>query len=158
MWRLWLVFVLVALGLGFCIPSWLVEPAAAKYPVMRGNNPCGLRYDPRNEWEGADGAVGFISRVHGVRACALTLKAYHDKGIRTVGGMIERWAPPHENDTERFVVFVCSWLGVVSDETIPQDYETFKTLVRAISIFENTGPRLTEYELELGVKLAWGPE
>jgi|CXWL01.1.fsa_nt_gi hypothetical protein len=154
MWRLRFAFILMAVGLGFCVPYWMAEPAPVVYPVMKGNNPCGIRYNPRNDWEGAVQQSGFISRIYGLRACALTLKTYHDKGIRTVGGMIERWAPPAENDTGAFTAFVSGWLGVVSDEVIPQDYETFVALVHAISRFENTGPRVSAWELEMGMKLA----
>jgi hypothetical protein len=128
--------------------------ARQPFPVMPENNPCGLRYSARNDWQGANGVSGFLGTVYGVRACAITLKTYHDKGIRTVGGMIARWAPPHENDTTAFVVFVSGRLGVVSDEVIPQDYATFSALVRAISTFENTGPRVQEWELYLGMELA----
>ena len=92
--------------------------------------------------------------AYGVRACALTLKTYHDKGIRTVGGIVARWAPPHENDTTAFAVYVSSGLGVVSDEVIPMmEYGTMRRLVELISAYENV-KRPSGADLDEGLAMA----
>jgi hypothetical protein len=49
----------------------------------------------------------FETPVLGFRALARTLLTYSRKhGLRTVAGIITRWAPPSENDTAAYIAFV----------------------------------------------------
>lgn len=82
------------------------------------NNPGGIK---RNNivWEGmADTQpdpelVNFISPVMGIRAMMedlLNYKKLHD--LDTISGIIERWAPPVENNTAAYISDVCQRCGV----------------------------------------------
>ena len=58
----------------------------------------------------------------GIRAMARILLNYQRLyNLRTVAGMINRWAPPSENDTGAYVQLVAQRLGVAVDE--PIDFE-----------------------------------
>lgn len=68
---------------------------------------------------------------------AVTLITYHDKrrakdgsSIDTIREVIERWAPPHENNTLAYVNEVSKAVGVAPDMIIDlHDYETLRPLV-----------------------------
>ncbi|MGH8331925.1 MAG: structural protein, partial [Pseudomonas sp.] len=84
----------------------------------------------------------------GIRALARVLITYQDKRrandgsrIDSVREIIERWAPPNENDTEAYVATVSRVLGVAPDDGVVDVYnfETMRDLVTAIIRHEN-GP------------------
>ena len=89
---------------------------------VRNNNPGNIRTNS-TAWKGKtgdDGAfVSFATPEHGVRALGRTLETYQDKhGLNTVEGIIQRWAPPNENDTTGYVDFVASKMGIDKDASI----------------------------------------
>ena len=61
----------------------------------------------------------FADPVHGIRAMALNLRAYHDRlGCRSVRDYINRWAPPNENNTDAYIQSVADHLAVTPDAPI----------------------------------------
>lgn len=123
---------------------------------IRNNNPGNL--DRGAPWQGlVDNAAEprfctFKDATWGIRALAVTLITYHDKRkardgspIDTVREVIERWAPPHENDTEAYVSAVAKAVGVSSEMIVDlHDYSTLRPLVEAIIRHENgKGPLKT---------------
>ncbi|PWH29417.1 hypothetical protein DCJ00_25900, partial [Salmonella enterica subsp. enterica serovar 4,12:i:-] len=94
----------------------------------------------------------FKDPVWGIRALAVTLITYHDKrrakdgsSIDTIREVIERWAPPNENDTAAYIREVAKAVGVTPDMVIDlHDYDTLRPLVEAIIRHENgRGPLKT---------------
>lgn len=85
--------------------------------------------------------VAFDGPEWGVRAMVRVLRTYRDKhGLNTVKGIINRWAPPVENDTEAYYVTVARKLGVAPDAEIDiDDLDTLVGLCKAIIRHEN-GP------------------
>lgn len=82
----------------------------------------------------------------GIRAIARILVAYQDKHkLKTVRGIINRWAPPNENDTAAYVEHVAGKLGVDArlGHVDVTDYETCRVLVEAIIRHENGPNRAT---------------
>lgn len=77
----------------------------------------------------------------GIRAICRILITYQDRhGLNTVRGIINRWAPPIENDTGAYVRHVADLCGVGPDDAINVfDYAVMKPLVQAIIRHEN-GP------------------
>ncbi|WP_411512178.1 hypothetical protein [Escherichia coli] len=82
----------------------------------------------------------------------MTLITYHDRhhakdgsSTDTIREVIERWAPPHENNTLAYVNEVSKAVGVELDRFIDlHDYETLRPLVEAIIRHENgRGPLKT---------------
>lgn len=94
---------------------------------LRNRNPGNIRPLDSGEWEGQVGIdngpggpfVIFSSFFYGLRALARILMNYQAKnGLRTVGQMINRWAPSSENDTSDYVQTVAAALGVSPDDSI----------------------------------------
>lgn len=123
---------------------------------IRNNNPGNL--DKGAPWQGLVNNSSeprfctFKDPVWGIRALAVTLITYHDKrrakdgsSIDTIREVIERWAPPHENNTLAYVNEVSKAVGVAPDMIIDlHDYETLRPLVEAIIRHENgRGPLKT---------------
>lgn len=76
------------------------------------NNILNIRYSKRNRWLGQDGQrrgfCNFKSFSYCVRAgLILFCYSYRRQGLDTVEGIINRFAPPSENNTERYISFVC---------------------------------------------------
>ena len=86
---------------------------------VRNNNPGNLDRN-RTQWEGmsADQAsdprfVVFETPEYGVRAMGKTLQTHQKKhNLNTIAGIISRWAPPTENDTQVYIQSVSSKLGI----------------------------------------------
>jgi hypothetical protein len=112
---------------------------------IRNHNPGNVdrtttRWQGMAEDQSGDGRfVVFEAPEWGIRAIARVLRTYRDKhGLRTVSGIISRWAPPNENPTHVYIKFVCDRLGVGPDDEIDiDDVETLRTLIRAIIRKEN---------------------
>lgn len=111
---------------------------------IRNNNPGNLRHGP--QWQGLashqpDNAFStFVSMEYGIRALLLNLRGYflvHE--LSTVREIINRWAPPSENDTGAYVAQVARALGVGPDDRLEPTPQTLEALARAIARHEN-GP------------------
>lgn len=111
---------------------------------LRNNNPGNI--DKTVEvWEGQelpgsdDRFCTFSSMAYGCRALIPTLMTYHSKhGLSSVRQIINRWAPPVENNTDAYVDHVCRRLGVAPDH--PLDFgnpQVYLHLARAIAYHEN---------------------
>ncbi len=85
--------------------------------------------------------IRFAAPEWGIRAIVRVLRSYRDRhGLRTVRGIVGRWAPPAENPTHRYIAFVCDRLGIDPDGDVDIDQpELLRTLVRAI-IRKECGP------------------
>lgn len=110
----------------------------------RNRNPGNIRHSA-SPWLGratvqADPAfVTFTDPLYGIRALAKTLLTYYlIHHLKTVREIVERWAPAHENPTNRYARHVAGKLQVHEDEEIKVDQAaTLEALVRAIITFEN---------------------
>ena len=130
---------------------------------LRNNNPLNIRRVAGQHWkgeilplEGAGGSafVQFSSLDWGIRAAFVLLSTYSTKyHANCIRDIISRWAPPTENDTERYIRNVCFWTGygglqrlteqdwprligamarqecgeVLSEDIINRGYELYKT-------------------------------
>ena len=94
----------------------------------------------------------FDTPTYGIRALALVLINYQRKhGLRTLRQIIDRWAPPNENNTGAYLEHVCQEVGVGPDETISMlTSDTLSKVVRAIIKHEN-GRCIYSSELDAGV-------
>jgi hypothetical protein len=121
---------------------------------IRNFNPGNIRHAKGIRWQGMAHTqtdsqfVQYLNPRWGIRAIARVLITYQDKRqaadgsrIDTVRDIIERWAPPSENDTLAYVTSVAKALGLHPDHA-PLDvyhFGTMRTLVTAIIRHEN-GP------------------
>lgn len=118
---------------------------------IRNNNPGNIKFDG-TAWQGLasprhDGTFcRFKSAAFGLRAMIRILITYQDKrravdgsAIDTVREIIERWAPPSDNNpTESYIQKICKDLQIEEDEIIDiHNYEVARPLLQGIVEFEN---------------------
>lgn len=93
--------------------------------AQKCRNPLNIRASVKNNWLGSRGQykgfVVFNSSRMGYRAALLLLRNYIRSGHNTIRSIITRWAPPSENDTEKYIETVSSSLGVLPDAEITND-------------------------------------
>lgn len=115
---------------------------------IRNNNPGNIDYNKNNAWKGQVGIEDGVAKPrfakfdtpqNGVRALAKLLLTYQKKyKLYTPEQILNRWAPPQENDTGAYAQQVARALGVNSNERINLDDEaTLFKLVKAIIKHEN---------------------
>jgi len=107
---------------------------------VRNNNPGNIEYSPVNEWQGQTGTDGrysiFSSPFYGIRALARLIFNYRTiYGLRSVAGIVSRWAPAFENDTQAYIAAVSSSIGVEPYSAVPDGKVV--ELVAAIIHHEN---------------------
>lgn len=127
----------------------------------RNNNPGNIENTPGIEWQGQlphDPSVEprfarFETRHHGLRALARNLLAYYrTHGLDTVMGIVNRWAPPGENNTGAYVQHVANLMGVrVQDPLKVDDPAILGRLTRAIVTHENGRCIYTDVEIAAAV-------
>lgn len=136
----------------------------------RNRNPGNIDHSRHNKWLGLadpplepaseNGSPGrfavFVSHEYGIRALAVLLQAYQDRHhLRTVAGIINRWAPAAENDTRAYVAAVCARLGVTEREHLDlHDPATMRGLVEAIIAHELGGNPYTPEQITEGLRMA----
>lgn len=112
---------------------------------IRNNNPGNVDYHQNTQWDGlshppTDGRFcRFTAPEYGIRAIAKILLTYQTEyGLRTIRGLIGRWAPPNENETASYVAAASEVVGISPDSACDvTDAETMGALVRAIIRQEN---------------------
>lgn len=86
----------------------------------------------------------FSSMEWGYRAMFVLLDTYARRyGLNTIRGMISRYAPPSENNTEAYIAAVCEWTGIAADEMLDtRSRRDMVPIVVAMSRIENGLPAL----------------
>lgn len=139
---------------------------------IRNHNPGNIEYKPNTQWQGLDAAkpsdgrfCRFKDPVYGIRAIAVTLITYQDKRraadgsrIDTVREIIDRWAPPNENNTNAYVASVRKRLGLngaeAAGEVDVHRFDDCMGLVKAIIQHENGQQPYTDAQVEKALRLA----
>lgn len=138
---------------------------------IRNNNPGNIDHIAKNNWLGLDKNTPsdgrfcrFISPVYGIRALAKLLRNYGSKtgekgiggtGIDTVQEVINRWAPPVENNTQSYINSVALHLRVSPVETINLNNESVLVkLCESIITHENGQQPYSISVITEGVRMA----
>jgi len=124
---------------------------------IRSNNPGNIE---RNhiKWQGMSKDQSaderfcvFDEPVYGIRALMKILLTYFRKyDLNTAESIINRWAPPHENDTKAYAKAVAKRVGASTIST-PIRVDRPKTLVRlaiAIVMHENGHPKNFDLDIQ----------
>ena len=126
---------------------------------IRNNNPGNIRHTG-TQWAGlsvppSDGEF-FTEPKWGIRALARVLRVYQTKyGICTISGIIRRWAPTIENDTNSYIKSVCHQTGFgAGSELNLFDDDTMLALVKAIIQHENGQQPYSNEQLLEGIRCA----
>jgi hypothetical protein len=131
---------------------------------LRNNNPGNLR-SGSTPWLGQAQVqsdpdfVVFTTPEYGIRALAKTLMTYSRvHGCGTVRALIDRFAPPSENDTQAYVAAVSESCGVPPDTPIDlADPMMMGRLVEAVIRQENGRQPYTPAQISAGLALAGLP-
>jgi hypothetical protein len=115
---------------------------------LRNNNPgnieAGSFTQSQPGYAGSDGRFArFDTLEHGVGAQSALLGSYGNRGINTVAGVVNRWAPQAENGaaTGNYANFVARKLGVGANDPINLgDPATRQRVALAMGEFENGRP------------------
>lgn len=110
----------------------------------RNNNPGNIVRDGdmwhgmATDQSGDSRFIVFISPDFGIRAIGKIVNSYYYKhGLTTVESIINRWAPPVENNTNAYICDVADKCGVKPDEKFPLTTDNLSHIVKAIIIHEN---------------------
>lgn len=124
---------------------------------LRNNNPGNIRASG-SKWQGQSGVddkgfVIFATPQDGIRALAKTLKTYQTKhGLKTITDMINRWAPPTENDTVSYVESVSNRVGIAPNQRFTFNNDILVKVVSAIIKHENGINPYDSETLNQGIK------
>ncbi|EHL2774317.1 structural protein [Salmonella enterica subsp. enterica serovar Hvittingfoss] len=112
---------------------------------IRNNNPGNIRWG--DDWKGLvpksqrtdKDFCQFIKPEYGIRAMIVILRNYQRKhGLNTISGIISRWAPTNENNTQAYIDSVAKSTGVTPDQFVHTDDSRFMMkLLQAIIRHEN---------------------
>ena len=139
---------------------------------IRNNNPGNIERSPANKWQGRMSVAlmsaeqraesrfeVFTDPKWGIRAICVLLIAYFDRyGCDTIPEIINRWAPPKENNTSAYTDYVqavADEAGVFEDDRLNMhDFGDLRPIVEAIIAHENAGYRYPAAVVEEGLRLA----
>lgn len=135
----------IALVLGILV--FLIPRRGSAMNTTQNNLPRGIRNNnPGNleasmQWLGMTGSDGryaiFKDAQHGIRALLINLHTYMETyGLRTISGIINRWAPPSENNTAAYIASVAKQTSLNPEQTL--NYKSHAlALAKAIVYHEN---------------------
>lgn len=109
----------------------------------RNNNPLNIRDNKAFKWQGqighdADGFVIFSSLKWGIRAAFALMRSYsHKYKCDTIRNIISRWAPPTENNTEKYILDVSNAVGLSPDERIHYKAPQMRTMIKTMAKIES---------------------
>jgi hypothetical protein len=125
----------------------------------KNNNPTNIRHVIGTTWVGQsdtqtdDAFVQFTDPTYGIRACARILKSYQLEGLLTLSEIIDRWAPPNENNSLAYVTDVCNRCELEPDD--PVNYQTsMPGIIKGIVWHENGECIYTDAQIQQGISLA----
>ncbi len=127
---------------------------------LRNNNPGNLENNGI-DWDGLSRSqtdsrfYQFDDPVYGIRAMNKIIKTYRNKyGFNTISQLINRWAPPNENDTQSYIKSVAKRVGVEPEQKINFEDYAFE-ISQAIIKHENGLQPYDDATIKNGVSLAW---
>lgn len=109
---------------------------------VRNRNPANIRKS-NIEWLGLapiqtdKSFCQFTKFKYGIRALIKLLHTYYYKhDLHTIRGILSRYAPPFENNTDAYINFVCNRAGFNADYNL-EFYDVVWRVVPAICLYES---------------------
>jgi len=118
----------------------------AKSRGEKNNNLGNIKRSNSNNWRGrSNSKTGkestfeqFFSYEYGLRAMIITLLNYQKlHNIKNIRGIIERYAPKSENDTEQYIEFVEAQTGIPDTKNFSFTPESLEPIVKAMVKMES---------------------
>lgn len=126
----------------------------------RNNNPLNVRKNALNAWKGkvvpgTDPAFEqFATMAYGYRCGLYLVRKYIGQGHNTIRKIINKWAPPSENNTGGYINNVVSRTGISADTVLSRDdRDSLCRIVRAMAWSENGYPPATMDDIYQGWSL-----
>jgi len=111
-------------------------------------------------FQGSDGRFAqYANPEDGIKAADKLLQSYAGRGLNTVAGIVNRWAPPTENNTGAYAASVARELGV--DPNAPLDmsnWEVRQKLIAAKIRVENGKQPYAEDVFQRALNPQWGSQ
>jgi hypothetical protein len=109
---------------------------------IRNNNPGNIEYGTFARRQGASGTDGrfatFDTPEEGIKAAENLIKSYGSRGVNTIEKIVNKWAPPNENNTEAYIKQVMKRTGLPRDQQLDlQDPDLVRKIVNAKIWVEN---------------------
>ncbi len=108
---------------------------------IRNNNPGNLNFanQPGATKEAGPGGrfAVFQTQGAGLYNLARQISLYHSRGINTIQKVIEKFAPPNENNTKSYIQFVSKKTGIGKDDVFQLNTDNVFAIMRAIIKLEN---------------------
>ena len=121
---------------------------------IRNNNPLNIRRS-KDQWQGMKKTQSdssfcqFETFEDGWRAAfvLLTRTYYHKYRLYTIRGIVSKWAPPGENNTEAYIRNVSRLTGISADEPlgIPSEHPARWMLVGAAMAIQENGTEVMDW-------------
>ncbi|CAK3123198.1 Structural protein P5 [Vibrio crassostreae] len=137
---------IIAAGVGIALGGLIYMAYKSTLPRgVRNNNPLNIRESKgdKTQWKGEallntdEAFEEFTNPAFGFRAGARILRSYQRQGIRNLTGIINRFAPSHENDTKAYISHVSRWAEVSPLDVLDLDNdELLARLLHAMSRME----------------------
>lgn len=123
---------------------------------IRNNNPGNIE-DNGTPWRGRLGNDGrfiiFDNAVNGVRAISRILNTYRSRyGLNTIEGIINRWAPPFENNTNAYIAHAEKALN--TRRNVPLNKSQYADLIKVIILHENGQQPYSDEVIHAGIAAA----
>ena len=128
---------------------------------IANNNPGNIRKS-NIQWQGEVPGTDALFETYekpeyGIRAIFKILSYYYNKEhLCTIQEIINKWAPPTENNSVAYVADVAARCNVPADAVITPSENFMKALVRAIIWHENGQDPYSDEVIDLAWKLANG--
>lgn len=112
---------------------------------IKNNNPGNIKNN-RTQWQGRVSEkenfdkifVVFEDMTFGLRALMMNLLSYRKRhNLHTIEELISRWAPPFENQTQKYIAFVENQTGIGKNTPLSFDRKELISIAKAIVIYEN---------------------
>lgn len=151
--------------IGALIVGATVTTTALKPRGIRNRNPGNIEYSAANPWLGQAGSDGRYAIfephpegdfVWGARAAARLFRNYQARhGLRTIAGLIGRYAPHSENPTETYIENVARAAGVTPYSAIElTDSAMLERVLVGVFRQENGGDFVPLEQIRRGIELA----
>lgn len=107
------------------------------------NNPFNIRAG-KSQWVGlcsypsTRGFANFLSVDYAIRACAILLmQTYRKLGIRTISGIVHRFAPASDGNNEKAYIDYLSSNTLISPTALLQSSSSYAKVIKYMAWFES---------------------
>lgn len=100
---------------------------------MRNNNPGALMPGGK--------LAQYPDQQSGLNAIDTNLQSYGKQGVNTLAGVISKWAPPSENDTQAYIADVSQRLGLKPNQPIDLSQPVVRHAIGSAIMLHENGPQ-----------------